>query len=97
MKISFISLGCPKNTVNSEQMLYLVQQAGHFFLTQHGAGLFEQRGRVFGEPDVKRFATADDVHQRADGLLQRCVRIRAVVVEHVHIIQLQAAQALVQP
>ena len=29
MKISFISLGCPKNTVNSEQMLYLVQQAGH--------------------------------------------------------------------
>ena len=29
MKVSFISLGCPKNTVNSEQMLYLVQQAGH--------------------------------------------------------------------
>ena len=29
MKISFISLGCPKNTVNSEQMLYVVQQAGH--------------------------------------------------------------------
>ncbi len=29
MKISFISLGCPKNTVNCEQMLYLVQQAGH--------------------------------------------------------------------
>ncbi|MBP3653991.1 MAG: 30S ribosomal protein S12 methylthiotransferase RimO [Oscillospiraceae bacterium] len=29
MKISFISLGCAKNTVNSEQMLFLVQQAGH--------------------------------------------------------------------
>lgn len=29
MKVSFISLGCPKNTVNSEQMLFLVQQAGH--------------------------------------------------------------------
>ena len=29
MKVSFISLGCPKNTVNSEQMLYLVQEAGH--------------------------------------------------------------------
>ena len=29
MKVSFISLGCPKNTVNSEQMLFAVQQAGH--------------------------------------------------------------------
>ena len=29
MKISFISLGCPKNTVNSEQMLFQTQQAGH--------------------------------------------------------------------
>jgi len=29
LKVSFISLGCPKNTVNSEQMLFLVQQAGH--------------------------------------------------------------------
>ena len=29
LKVSFISLGCPKNTVNSEQMLFAVQQAGH--------------------------------------------------------------------
>lgn len=29
MNVSLISLGCPKNTVNSEQMLYLIQQAGH--------------------------------------------------------------------
>lgn len=29
MNVSFISLGCPKNTVNSEQMLYLVREAGH--------------------------------------------------------------------
>ena len=29
MNICFISLGCPKNTVNSEQMVYLAQEAGH--------------------------------------------------------------------
>lgn len=29
MNVSFISLGCPKNTVNSEQMVYLVREAGH--------------------------------------------------------------------
>lgn len=28
-KIALISLGCPKNQVNSEQMLYLLDQAGH--------------------------------------------------------------------
>ena len=28
-KITLISLGCPKNLVNSEQMLYLLDQAGH--------------------------------------------------------------------
>ena len=34
MKVHFISLGCPKNTVNSEQMLYLVQQAGHEIVSE---------------------------------------------------------------
>lgn len=29
MNVSFISLGCPKNTVNSEQMVYLAREAGH--------------------------------------------------------------------
>ena len=33
LKVSFISLGCPKNTVNSEQMLYLTRQAGHEIVT----------------------------------------------------------------
>ena len=28
-RIALISLGCPKNQVNSEQMLYLLDQAGH--------------------------------------------------------------------
>lgn len=32
MNVSFISLGCPKNTVNSEQMLYLTQEAGHIIV-----------------------------------------------------------------
>ena len=31
-KIGFISLGCAKNQVNCEQMMYLVQQAGHTVL-----------------------------------------------------------------
>lgn len=34
MKVNFISLGCPKNTVNSEQMLFLVQQAGHEIVSE---------------------------------------------------------------
>ena len=29
MKIGFVSLGCPKNLVDSEVMLGLAQQAGH--------------------------------------------------------------------
>ena len=36
MKIGMISLGCPKNLVDSEVMLGLVQQAGHQ-LTRHAA------------------------------------------------------------
>jgi ribosomal protein S12 methylthiotransferase len=28
-KVGLISLGCAKNLVNSEQMLYLLQQAGY--------------------------------------------------------------------
>lgn len=34
MNVSFISLGCPKNTVNSEQMIYLTQQAGHTIVSE---------------------------------------------------------------
>lgn len=33
MKVGFIFLGCPKNTVNGEQMVYLVKQAGHEIVT----------------------------------------------------------------
>src|SRR5439155_21523941 len=37
MKVGLISLGCPKNLVDSEVMLGLAQQAGHE-LTQDAAG-----------------------------------------------------------
>ena len=33
MKIGLVSLGCPKNLVDSEVMLGLAQQAGHEFTT----------------------------------------------------------------
>ncbi len=36
MKIGFISLGCPKNLVDSEVMIGLVQQAGHDVTTEAG-------------------------------------------------------------
>jgi len=36
MKIGLVSLGCPKNLVDSEVMLGLAQQAGHE-LTPHAA------------------------------------------------------------
>lgn len=29
MKIGFIGLGCEKNIINTEQMIYRVQAAGH--------------------------------------------------------------------
>ena len=29
MKVGMISLGCPKNRVSAEQMLYLLREAGH--------------------------------------------------------------------
>ena len=29
MKVAFVSLGCAKNLVNTEQMMALVRQAGH--------------------------------------------------------------------
>ena len=31
-KIGFVSLGCAKNQVNTEQMIYLLQQAGYEIL-----------------------------------------------------------------
>ena len=36
MKIGFLSLGCPKNLVDSEVMMGLVEQAGHELTTDAG-------------------------------------------------------------
>ena len=33
MKVGMISLGCPKNQVSAEQMLYLLRDAGHDIVT----------------------------------------------------------------
>ena len=33
MKVGMISLGCPKNQVSAEQMLYLLREAGHEIVT----------------------------------------------------------------
>ena len=34
MKVGMISLGCPKNQVSAEQMLYLLREAGHEIVTE---------------------------------------------------------------
>ena len=41
MKVGLISLGCPKNLVDSEVMLGLAQQAGHELTTEERLELFD--------------------------------------------------------
>ena len=50
---------------------------------------------VVGNGRVQRPTALDDEIQRLHGLLQRGLRVHAMVVEHVHIVQPQPLQALV--
>ena len=52
--------------------------------------------RVVGDAHVQRLAAADDVVQRAHGLLEGRFRVRPVVVEDVHVVKVHPLQALVE-
>ena len=52
--------------------------------------------RVVRDPDIQGFAAVHDGLQSAHGLLQRGLRIRAVVVEDVDIVQMHPLQALIR-
>ena len=74
----------------------LVDDEGDMQLVQNGGSLFQRGAVVVGKPRVQRPAALHGGGQRAHGLLQRGVRVHAVMVENVHIVQPHPLQALVQ-
>ena len=74
----------------------LVDEAGRPEPAQQGDGLGGIRRAVVGDPDVERLALADRVGQRRHALLQRRVRVGAVVVEDVHVVEPHPLQAGVE-
>ncbi|MNW63147.1 hypothetical protein D3C74_413260 [compost metagenome] len=53
-------------------------------------------GCVIGGADVPNFAGSDHIVQRAECLIQRCMRIKGVDLIQIHIIGLQTLQAMFQ-
>ncbi len=74
----------------------LVDQQWRAHLAQQRRRLLGARGGVGGNPRVQRPARADRGGQRAHGLLERGVRVGAVAVEDVHIVQAHPGERLVQ-
>ena len=74
----------------------LVNETGRAQLAQNGGGLPRLLRAVGRDTGVDRLAAAHDVVQRAQRLLHRCVGVRAVAVEDVHIVQPHALEALVE-
>ena len=52
--------------------------------------------RIVREADVQRFTLADKMIERAHRFRQRCLRVRAVMIKNIDILQPHAPQALVQ-
>ena len=50
---------------------------------------------VVADPGIQRLSTADDLIQGAHRFLDRGLRIRPVMIEHIHIVDVHPFQALV--
>ena len=58
--------------------------------------LFRLLRGIVGEADVQRLAAVDSLRQRTHGLLKRCLRIHAVVIEQIHVFNTHPFQARIQ-
>src|SRR5580693_6621135 len=74
----------------------LVDQQPDAHLTEQGDGLHGPFGRIRGNARVQGLARPDRGVQRTHRLLERGVRVEAVGVEDVHVLQAHPAQRLVQ-
>ena len=70
------------------------QRAAFIFHKLHG--LCGELRTIRGNAHIKGFAGGYDIAQCIQGLLQRGIRVRAMVVEDVHIVQAHTLQGSVQ-
>ena len=68
MKVGMISLGCPKNQISAEQMLYLLREAGHDIVTDE----LEAEAIV-----VNTCAFIEDAKQEAINTVLEIARLKA--------------------
>ena len=77
MKIGLISLGCPKNLVDSEVMLGLAHDAGHELTQRRGSRRRARRQHLrlhrFGEAGIDRRDSRDGASTRSDGACPRLI------------------------
>ena len=77
-------------------VLVLVDDERHVQFCQNCGGLFHRRTIVVGQTHVQGLAGVHGLSQRAHRLLKRGFRIRVVVVEDVHVVEVEAFEALVE-
>ncbi len=74
----------------------LVHDERHMHRVEQLRGAFERRAVVVRQSRVERAARRDGRGERAHRLLERRLRVHAVVVEHVHIVEPQPRERLVE-
>lgn len=79
-----------------DRIAVLIDDEGDVHLGQDGRGPCHGRPVVVGQSQVEGLAAGDRLGQGAHGFFKRRVRVRAVVVEDVHIVKSQPFQTLVQ-
>src|SRR6478735_8723303 len=72
-----------------------MDQARRAEFAQDAGGAPRLLCRIVRDPDVQRFAAPHELIERAHGLLERRLRVEAMTVEDVYVVEPQAGQALV--
>ena len=74
----------------------LIDEQWHVALTQVLVGCLQCLQRPAANAHVECFSAAHDVDESLERFLERCLRVVAVTVEQVHIVEVHALQALVE-
>ena len=74
----------------------LIDEQWHVALTQVLVGCLQCLQRPAADAHVECFSAAHDVDEGLERFLERCLRVVAVAVEQVHIVEVHALQALVE-
>ena len=74
----------------------LVDEAGDVSVPEVSVCKLRRFKGIFGDAYIQRLSGPYDVYQGLEGLFQRRVRVKAVRVEEVYIVQVHSPQALVQ-